>query len=218
MAEPAATGPEPASTLTTLVVMAKECVPGRVKTRLSPPFSLAQAARIAQASLEDTLTFGSALEVTRRVLCFAGTHPPADAGDWEVVAQEHGGLDERIAAVLDGCTGPTLLIGMDTPQLRTEHIALALAWPDDADALLGMAEDGGFWALALREPAGSLVRGIPMSRPDTGARQRERLEAAGLRVRDLPMLTDLDTAASLAVVAADLPGDGQLARLLRSAA
>jgi hypothetical protein len=69
-----------------------------------------------------------------------------------------------------------------------------------------MAEDGGFWLLGLREIDPSVVLGVPMSRPDTGAHQLGRLEAAGLRVRLLPELTDVDTAAEADRIAAATPG------------
>lgn len=200
--------------MTTVVLMAKECVPGRVKTRLHPPFSLTDAARIAEASLSDTITTLSALPVARRVLCLDGEDPPSLPPGWEVIAQTSGGLDERIAAALDACRGPALVVGMDTPQLGADDVADLGDWPDEVDAWFGPAQDGGFWALALREPRGDLVRGVPMSRPDTGARQRERLEEAGLRVGTLPTLTDIDDLASLRAVAPLLP-DGSLARLLR---
>jgi glycosyltransferase A (GT-A) superfamily protein (DUF2064 family) len=106
---------------------------------------------------------------------------------------------------------------MDTPQLNADHVADIERWPDDVDAWFGPAEDGGFWALALREPRGDLVRGVPMSRPETGARQRERLEAAGLRVGTLPTLTDIDDAESLRTVT-ELLRNGRLTALLRELA
>jgi glycosyltransferase A (GT-A) superfamily protein (DUF2064 family) len=203
--------------MTTVVVMAKECRPGRVKTRLHPPFSLEQAARIAEASLRDTIATVTTLPVDRRVLCLDGdTAPPMPTG-WEVRAQIAGDLDERIAAALDACTGPTLLVGMDTPQLRPSDLALLTDWPDDVDAWLGPASDGGYWALALREPHGDVVRGVPMSRGDTGAEQRRRLRAADLRVGMLPVLTDIDDVAALRAVEPFL-ADGHLARLLRETA
>lgn len=203
--------------MTTVVLMAKECLPGRVKTRLHPPFSLVDAARIAEASLSDTITTLSALPVERRVLCLDGEYAPHLPPGWEVLPQAAGGLDERIGAALDACRGPALVVGMDTPQLSADDVADIGGWPDDVDAWFGPAEDGGFWALALREPRGDLVRGVPMSRPDTGARQRERLEAAGLRVGTLPTLTDIDDAESLRTVTG-LLRDGRLTALLRELA
>lgn len=179
--------------MTTLIVLAKECLPGKVKTRLHPPLSLEQAAQLAAASLDDTFTAVSTLPATRRVLAFDGDRAPAASAGYDIVPQVAGGLDARIAAIFDGCTEPAVLIGMDTPQLSAAVLAPIFAdWPDDVDAWFGPAVDGGFWALALREPDGDLVRGVPMSRADTGAHQLARLRDAGLRVRMLPTLTDVD--------------------------
>lgn len=83
------------------------------------------------------------------------------------------------------------------------------AWRD-CDAWFGPADDGGFWALGLAEPDPELLRGVPMSTAHTGADQRTRLTDAGLRVRDLPVLRDVDTAHDAAVVAAAAP-DGRFA-------
>ncbi|WEO78160.1 DUF2064 domain-containing protein [Cryobacterium sp. SO2] len=179
--------------MTTLIVIAKECLPGKVKTRLHPPLSLAQAAELAAASLDDTLEAVAALPATRRVLAFDGEIPPAAAAGYDIVPQVAGGLDERLGAIFDGCTEPAVLIGMDTPQVSAALLApIFTAWPDDVDAWFGPAADGGFWALALRQPNGDLIRGVPMSRDDTGDRQLDRLRSAGLRVRMLPTLTDVD--------------------------
>jgi glycosyltransferase A (GT-A) superfamily protein (DUF2064 family) len=97
---------------------------------------------------------------------------------------------------------------MDTPQLTPALLAPALAadaWRH-CDAYFGPAADGGFWALGFAEPDPELVRGVPMSTPTTGAVQRRRLTDAGLRVRDLAPLRDVDTAADAAEVAALAPG------------
>ena len=192
--------------MTTIIVVAKETVPGRVKTRLHPPFSLEQAAELAAASLSDTLRTASRLGATDHILYFDGTLLPDGADQFRVVPQAPGTLDERIAAVFDLCTGPVLLVGMDTPQFTAEHLSGVFEeWPDDVDAWFGPATDGGFWALGLRVPDGDLVRGIPMSRDDTGVLQLCRLTAAGLRVRLLPPLTDVDTVDSAMEVAAIAP-------------
>jgi glycosyltransferase A (GT-A) superfamily protein (DUF2064 family) len=77
---------------------------------------------------------------------------------------------------------------------------------DTADATFGMAEDGGFWLLGLRKIDPDLVLGVPMSQPDTGLRQLARLERAGLRIRQLPELTDVDTVREADRIAAATPG------------
>ncbi len=128
----------------------------------------------------------------------------------EVVPQCAGGLDERLAGAFAGCDGPALLIGMDTPQVTPELLAVDFA---DCDAWFGPAADGGFWALGLADPDPDLLRGVPMSTPHTGAAQRRRLD--GLRVRDLPLLRDVDTARDAAVVAGAAPDGRFAARLAR---
>jgi glycosyltransferase A (GT-A) superfamily protein (DUF2064 family) len=192
--------------MTAIIVIAKETIPGRVKTRLHPPFSLEQAAQLAAASLDDTLRAVSSLGASERILYFDGDILPPGSEGYRVIPQTSGTLDERLAAVFDQMTGPTLLVGMDTPQLSYRHLAhLFENWPTDIDAWFGPAEDGGFWALGLREPNGDLIRGVPMSQDDTGARQLDRLDAAGLMVALLPTLTDVDTIDSAEQVAAIAP-------------
>ncbi|MGC5039961.1 TIGR04282 family arsenosugar biosynthesis glycosyltransferase [Streptomyces sp. DT190] len=196
--------------MTTLLVIAKEPRPGRVKTRLTPPFTPRQAAELAEAALADTLRAVAAAPAVRRLLVLDGR-----PGDWlppgfDVVPQCAGGLDERLADAFARCTGPALLVGMDTPQVTPELLTVDFG---GVDAWFGPAEDGGFWALGLAEPDPGLLRGVPMSTAVTGAVQRRRLVEAGLRVRDLPRLRDVDTAADAHAVAALVPGGRFAARL-----
>lgn len=213
----------------TVAVIAKECVPGHVKTRLTPPYTPAQAAELAAAALDDTLAAVTALPIDRRVLYFSGERVPDAAAGFDVLAQVDGDLDVRLAHLFDEIDGPLLLIGMDTPQLGGEHVAAVIAaWagrdertaPDGSrigggrpgtsaaasvDAWIGLAADGGFWALAMREPRGDVIAGVPMSRSDTGAEQLRRLRDAGLRVAPLPIINDVDDAETAASVAAEVP-------------
>ena len=189
---------------TTIILIAKETIPGKVKTRLHPAVSLEQAAMLAAASIRDTLATIAQLPTARRILLFDGARVPAGAENFEVIPQVDGDLDERLAAIFDECTGPTVLIGMDTPQVTVRDLAPAFeAWT--ADAYFGPANDGGFWALGMAEPRGDLIRGVPMSRNDTGRIQLERLLAAGLDVQLLPELTDVDTIDDARAVAAAAP-------------
>ena len=198
--------------MTTLLVIAKEPRPGRVKTRLTPPFTPAGAAALAEAALADTLRTVAATPALRRVLVLDGRPGPWLPPGFDVVPQCAGGLDERLAAAFAGCDGPALLIGMDTPQVTPELLTVDLT---EWDACFGPAEDGGFWALGLAEPDPALLRGVPMSTSVTGAVQRARLVAAGLRVRDLPRLRDVDTAADAEAVATLAPQTRFAAELAR---
>ncbi|MFF7048111.1 DUF2064 domain-containing protein [Streptomyces griseorubiginosus] len=203
----------------TLLVIAKEPVPGRVKTRLTPPYTPEEAAALAEAALTDTLHTVLQVPARRRILVLDGAPGPWLPTGFEVLPQTDGGLDERLAAAFEHCdSGPALLVGMDTPQL-TPHL-LAGVGCDGHDAWFGPAADGGFWALGFADPVsgGALVRGVPMSVGHTGAVQRRRLEAAGLTVGDLPMLRDVDTAADAASVVTSCPPGSRFAAVLASLA
>ncbi|MET8471921.1 DUF2064 domain-containing protein [Streptomyces sp. NPDC004856] len=195
-----------------LLVIAKEPRPGRVKTRLTPPFTPREAAGLAEAALADTLEAVAATPAARRILVLDGAPGPWLPPGFEVVPQCAGGLDERLAAAFAACSGPALLVGMDTPQLTPDLLTVDFA---DCDAWFGPALDGGFWALGLATPDPDLLRGVPMSTAHTGAAQRARLTGAGLRVRDLPPLRDVDTADDAAAVAAEAPHGRFAARLAR---
>jgi hypothetical protein len=205
-------GPEPA---TTLLVIAKQPVPGRVKTRLVPPCTHEQAAALAEAALADTLNAVLMAPAARRILVLEGEPGPWLPPGFDILPQRRGPLDERLAAAFAAVHGPALLIGMDTPQVTPG--LLAVDW-QAADAVFGPAADGGFWALGLRRPDPALLRGVPMSTPVTGAIQRARLLSAGLRVADLPQLRDVDTAADAVAVARQAPRTRFAARARQLAA
>jgi hypothetical protein len=192
----------PPKQATTLLIIAKQPVPGRVKTRLVPPCTHEQAASLAEAALADSLHALLLAPARRRVLVLDGEPGPWLPPGFDIVPQCGGGLDERLAAAFAAVDGPALLVGMDTPQVTPG--LLTVDWRA-ADAWFGPAADGGFWALGLRSPDPALLRGVPMSTAQTGAVQRARLLAAGLRVADLPVLRDVDTAADAVSVAREAP-------------
>ena len=190
-----------------VLVLAKEPVPGRVKTRLTPPFTPREAAALAEAALTDTLEAVRRTRVIRRVLALAGEPGPWLPDGFDVIPQRGGGLDERIAAAMwdtyAALPAPIVLIGMDTPQVTAgllESAAEPLA-RTMADAVFGPSEDGGFWMLGLRRPDPGLTLGVPMSEPFTGRAELVRLIQAGLRIHMTPELVDVDTLAEAARVA-----------------
>jgi hypothetical protein len=201
--------------MTAVVVLAKAPLAGRSKTRLCPPCTPQQAAALARAALSDTLEAVVATAAARRVLVLDG-----EPGDWlppgfTVVPQRGRGLDERLANAFDDVGAPALLIGMDTPQVTPGELQEGLAGlaEPDADAVLGPAPDGGYWAIGLREADRRAFLGVPMSTTSTCRAQRARLADIGLRVRDLPALRDVDRIDDARAVAALAPA-GRFARAL----
>ncbi len=190
-----------------LLVIAKAPRAGHSKTRLCPPCSPDQAAQLAEAALRDTLAAVAATAgVDRRVLVLDGAIGPWLPPGYEVVAQRGEGLAERLAHAFAACGAPALLVGMDTPQLTPALIAGGVrALRDGAPSVLGLATDGGYWAIGLQRPNVAVFQGIPMSVAHTGSVQRARLVELGLAPVTLPELRDVDVIADALAVAAAAP-------------
>ena len=186
--------------MTQFLVLAKSPVPGRVKTRLCPPWTYEQAARIAAAALADTIATVSATPAASRTLVVEGAHPTPPG--WQRRPQTGGPLSHRLAdAFATARPGPTVLLGMDTPQVTPDLLILAGEYAA-ADATLGLAEDGGWWSLGLRDKThAEVLRDIPTSTDETGERTLAALRNRGLRIHLLPVLCDVDTAAAARAVA-----------------
>jgi hypothetical protein len=81
--------------------------------------------------------------------------------------------------------------------------------------VLGTAPDGGWWALGVHTAeCAQVLADVPMSRADTAARTRAALEGVGLRVLDLPELTDIDHFPDALAVAAHCPPTSRTARMV----
>lgn len=205
----------------TVLVLAKSPVAGRSKTRLQGRWTAQQAAAIAEASLADTLETVSLLGVPYEVV-LDGSPGSWLPGGCAVRAQVHGSHAERICAAFAGSRGPSLLIGMDTPQVTVPLLRHALRALTEHQACLGLAADGGWWALGLSDPTrhAELVLGVPTSTSRTGALQDQALRAAGVPPLLLPVLRDVDVPEDAEAVAALAPHGrfGTLVRALREAA
>lgn len=184
-------------------MLAKAPVPGQVKTRLCPPFSPAEAAGLAESALVDTLEAVSRTPCTRRVVMLDG-----EPGAWllpgfTVLPQSSGALDVRLADAFAAVTPPTLLVGMDTPQLIPGHLEAAIECLLDPeyDAVLGPCPDGGYWAVGLRRRMPGAFEGVPMSTDATFTAQFARFHRLGLRTAVLHSLRDVDQARDAFAVA-----------------
>ena len=213
--------------MTQLLVITKAPVPGKSKTRLTPPCTPLQASTIAAAAVGDTLDVVRATPVTRRVVALDGAPGDLDLHDLVVVPQVEGDLGTRLAAAFaDAMAGdgdlPTLLVGMDTPQISPGLLTdcldrLVAAGP--GHAALGVAPDGGWWALGVHSPdAAAVLPDVPMSRDDTAVNTRAALEAAGLTVLDLPVLTDVDHFPDALAVAELCPPTSRMRRVVAEVA
>jgi glycosyltransferase A (GT-A) superfamily protein (DUF2064 family) len=201
--------------------MAKAPVAGRAKTRLGAVVGDAAAADLAAACILDTLDVCETVFTgpDRLHVALAGALDGSvrhreiarRLGRWSVHPQRGSGLADRLAnAHLDvgrAAGTPVVQIGMDTPHLTAAALGdVAEAVGGRSDAVLGPAEDGGWWVLAVTRPGlARCLGGVPMSTSTTCVDTLAALRAHGAEVELTATLRDVDTVQDAAAVAARAP-------------
>ncbi|GBG40629.1 TIGR04282 family arsenosugar biosynthesis glycosyltransferase [Mycobacterium montefiorense] len=212
----------------TLLVVAKAPEPGLAKTRLAATVGDRVAADIAAAALLDTLDAVAAAPVASRVVALTGDLAAAAAAtqirqrleSFTVIEQRGGDFADRLAnAHADAADGfPVLQIGMDTPQLTAELLADCARRLLQAPAVLGLADDGGWWVLGVQDPEmAECLRTVPMSRSDTGELTLKALRDNGTNVVPVQRLADVDVADDVAAVREACGPGSRFARATRAA-
>jgi glycosyltransferase A (GT-A) superfamily protein (DUF2064 family) len=215
----------------TVLVVAKAPEPGRAKTRLAATVGDRVAADIAAAALLDTLDAVAAAPVAARVVAFTGDlDAAAGAADiqrslksFNVIPQRGDGFADRLAnAHADSGSGfgglPVLQIGMDTPQVTGALLTDCARRLLDAPAVLGLAYDGGWWALGVGTPTmAECLRTVPMSQPDTGELTLKALRDNGIGVIRVQRLADIDVVDDVAAVREACGPASRFARVTRAA-
>lgn len=194
-------------------VIAKAPETGLVKTRLCPPLTPVEAARLAGAMLADTVR--AAVATGLPVWCVATGDPAVLSAalpvPLPVIWQRGDGLAERLTAAQSdlfavGCDRVVLLAG-DCPTVSTAYLVASMAALDACDVVLGRAVDGGYSLVGTCAPQPALFTGVPMSTSSTLDATLDAARGAGLSVRVRPARRDLDTVDDLVAAAAE----GQLA-------
>ena len=89
-----------------------------------------------------------------------------------------------------------LAIGGDCPGLDGPILQLAQRALATADVVLGPAVDGGYYLIGLNAPCPALFATITWSSQAVLAQTRKRIHAQGKTMTELPVLEDVDDAAS----------------------
>jgi uncharacterized protein len=194
-----------------ILIFAKAPVPGLAKTRLIPALGATGAAEVQAELLRRTLAEASGAALAP-VTCWCAPDPShplfgqlAEAFSIELRGQSGADLGERMHQALAETLAETLatspaaiLLGCDIPTLQARHLRAALeALEQGLDAVLGPAEDGGYWLIGLRRPAAALFEGIPWGSDQVLTITRQRLRGLGWRWQELETLWDLDRPADL---------------------
>jgi len=191
-----------------LIILTRFPDPGKSKSRLIPVLGPDGAAEIHSRMTEHTLDTALGLGLRRSQsleVCYTGADEAAMRG-WlgagrHYVLQSEGDLGRRMAHAFGRAFSErrrhVVLIGTDCPALSTAHLRQAFAFLRTTDAVIGPALDGGYYLLGLRRMVPELFTGIPWGGDEVFQRTREKLRRAGLSVRELPPLGDVDTPGDL---------------------
>lgn len=187
---------------TTVLVFAKAPDPGKVKTRLAARMGEGPAAVLAaRLAMRALATAGAAGVGTVELWCTPDVAHPF----FEVCRRRHGvvlheqvgrDLGARMSHALRSALGRTptaILVGSDVPTMCPADLqAAATALAAGDDAVLGPAEDGGYWLLGLRRVDEAMFSDVPWGTNDVLERTRERFDALGWRTAEVATRWDVD--------------------------
>ncbi len=198
-----------------MIVFAREPVAGAAKTRLIPYLGAATAAQLADAFIHDALAKAARLGGCRLVV--AGSSPGrARASGYfsnlarrygaELMDQGGGDLGQRMARVLRLYSQPpgAILFGTDTPSLPAAFLRQSMIALRDAPLIIAPALDGGYYLVGVRGPVPDIFRGIAWGGARVMEQTLRRVHGLGLRYRLGRWWYDVDRAADLEFLAADL--------------
>lgn len=186
------------------IVMVKAPRDGAVKTRLVPPLSGAQAAALAACFARDVVA-GLRRAAPDVIVAYAPsdgraaleTLLPSDGLAW--LEQRGDDLGSRLAAATAEAFargfGPVVVFGTDSPTLPGLFVerAFALLKAGESDVVLGPTDDGGYYLVGLRRPAGGLFRNVAWSTPRALRQTADNAARLNLRAAELPPWYDVDT-------------------------
>jgi hypothetical protein len=201
-----------------LAVMAKAPRAGKVKTRLAPALGMDGSAAINICFLRDTTR--NIADVAEQgnaagLVCYT---PVGDEAAFDgllpegfaLIAQRGDAFGERLLAaaqdILACGFGAVCLIDSDSPTLPQSALVRAvdeLLRPGDR-VVLGGSDDGGYYLIGLKQAHVAPFERITWSTSSVYTETVERCREAGIEVVELPVWYDVDDAATLAVLEAEL--------------
>lgn len=177
-----------------LVVFTRYPQAGECKTRLIPALGAEGAARLQRQLTERTVRLLQSVgfEVTVAITGASTIAFEQWLGeDVRLVPQAPGDLTARLSPFVEAA--PVILFGADTPDLQRHHVKAAIRGLETHRVVIGPAEDGGYYLIAMREPLQALLKDIPWSTPQVLPLTLQKLEALGIEPLLLETLADCDT-------------------------
>jgi len=203
---------------TALVVMARYPEAGKTKTRLARTIGNTAVVGLYQAFLTDLaqrfvgehyILHWAYTPAEVDYQAFAATLVPAHSQPMPCFPQQGPDFGARLHHVFQWTHTQgfqrTIVISSDSPHISQTLVETAKSTLDEADVVLGPADDGGYYLIAMHKPH-DIFSGIPMSTDVVTHMTIEAAQRQNLHVHLLDSLFDVD----------ELPDLQRLARLLKA--
>jgi rSAM/selenodomain-associated transferase 1 len=196
----------PARRTVAIVIMAKQPLPGRTKTRLCPPLTADQAAELSAALLADTVGLVSSVPGIEVAVAVS---PAAAVDEMRRLLRGHARilavegrtigecLSDAIGRLFSEGIARVVALNADSPTLPAAYLGRAAELLGSNDVVLGPADDGGYYLIGLSRPQPGLFEGIAWSTNQVASQTCARAAELGLTVALLPLWYDVDTPAEL---------------------
>jgi len=185
-----------------IVVMAKQPVVGKTKTRLCPPFTPEQAADCFEALMRDTIHLTSQLPNTQTAVAIS---PPESEAYFYAITPPNTLLLSVEGSDIGVCLAKSFEIlfqrgfkkiiafNADGPTLPIDYLVKTFEYLKKNDVVLGPGDDGGYYLIGLKKLNWGLFQGINWSTNQVFEQTKYKVKQAGLSLAETPRWYDVDT-------------------------
>lgn len=196
----------------TIIVFAREPVPGRSKTRLIPALGPRGAAFLARAFIVDAVAKASRLRPPRLIIAADRAGNFISSIAWrlraELADQGRGDLGRRMArALTPHLRGPgAILLGTDTPTMPLALLRQSASQLAACDLVVSPALDGGYYLIGARGSLPDIFSRVEWGGPAVLAQTLVRARKLGVSYQIGPWWYDIDRPRDLSLLRAELAG------------
>lgn len=192
---------------TLLIIFTRYPTPGAVKTRLIPAVGAVSAAMFHRQMTEFTLC--KARELSQPIAVHFDGSDSQQMADWlgtDLVYQSQGEgdlgvrMDRSIASACQSADR-VILSGTDCPKLTADILAQAFEYLLDRDLVLGVALDGGYYLIGMRQPQPELFVDVDWGTDRVLQQTIDIANSLNLSIGYLPPLADIDRPEDLPLLA-----------------
>ncbi len=187
---------------TCLIIFAKNPVPGKVKTRITPHITPTDAAKLYEAFIADIVSNALKLQCERIVVAYTPLNAETSfhkicGQSIHYIPQEGYGLGERMKNAFRHAfskgSKSVVIIGTDSPTLPLPYIRNAFSALEEVPIAIGPTFDGGYYLIGLSEQNEDIFDGIEWSTSSVFSQTLAKIRSVNKKFYLLSPWYDVDT-------------------------